>query len=214
MEYKVTRQLFRNKYQYKIVLVCAGSQWFRSGDLDSIYEQLTRFIPTVAKEDTMRHAWITKIKSKEDLDFCFKLHKQLSKMSEFDVRVESPWLTIYTNSKADIDSLKKIEPNQVKYISQPNKNVVLEQGVVLMTKTNYDFKVTLGKTIKEYSSFISWAETNKKLKLTKSCIAALNSSRSWGGTHFYVTGDNNLLLAKMHLGGSINKIERIVKSDQ
>jgi hypothetical protein len=135
-------------------------------------------------------------------------------MSDFDVRVESPWLTIYTNNKADIDSLKKIEPEQVKYISQPDKNVVLEQGVVLMTKTNYDFKVTLGKTIKEHSSFISWAETNKKLKLTKSCITALNSNRSWGGTHFYVTGENNLLLAKMHLGGSINKIERIVKSDQ
>jgi hypothetical protein len=83
-----------------------------------------------------------------------------------------------------------------------------------MTKTNYDFKVTLGKTIKEYSAFIEWAETNKKLKLTKSCKSALNSNRSWGGTHFYVTGEKNLLLAKMHLGGSINKVERIVKSDQ
>jgi hypothetical protein len=214
MEYKVTRKLFRNKYKYKIVLVCAGSQWFRSGDLDLIYEHLTRFIPTVNGEDTARHAWLTKIKSKEDLDFCFKLHKQLCKMSDFDLRVESPWLSIYTNEKADIDSLKKIEPAQVKYISKPAKNIVLEQGVVIMSKTPYEFKVTLGKTCQNFSAFVDWAEIHPKVKMTKSCKKDLLQEKAWGGTHFYVTGEKNLLLAKMHLGGSINKIERIVKSDQ
>jgi hypothetical protein len=47
--------------------------------------------------------------------------------------------------------------------------------------------------------------------MTKSCKTALGKNKSWGGTHFYVSGENNLLMAKMHLGGSILKIERIIK---
>jgi len=217
MEYKVTRQLFRNKYQYKIVLVSSGAQCFRSGDLDAIYEQLTKLIPLVGSDqiEQRSHYWaITKIKSKEELDHCFKLHKQLSKMSDFEIRIESPWITVYSNNKADIDNLKKIDVTKVKYISEPAKNSVLEQGVVIMTSDDYDYKVTMGKTTKEYLAFVEWAETNKKLKLTKSCIRDLSKNMSWGGTHFYVAGEKNLLLAKMHLGGSINKIERVVKSDQ
>jgi hypothetical protein len=80
-----------------------------------------------------------------------------------------------------------------------------------MPKMNYDYRVTLGKTTQEYQSFIEWAETSKKIKLTKSCKKDLQRLRTWGGTHFYISGENNLLLAKMHLSGAIAKIERIVK---
>jgi hypothetical protein len=81
-----------------------------------------------------------------------------------------------------------------------------------MTNTDFDYKVTLGKTAQENTSFIEWASANKKVKLTKSCTRDLKKTRSWGGTHFFISGDNNLLLAKMHLGGSISKVEKIIKS--
>jgi hypothetical protein len=70
----------------------------------------------------------------------------------------------------------------------------------------------LGKTTQEHSAFIQWAENNAKLKLTKTCKRELARDYSWGGTYFYVTGENNLLMTKMHLGGSINKVERIIKA--
>jgi hypothetical protein len=69
----------------------------------------------------------------------------------------------------------------------------------------------MGSTKQEYSTFVEWAEKHPKIKLTKSCIRDLNKNRSWGGTHFYVTGDNNLLMAKMHLGGTISKVQRIIR---
>jgi len=34
---------------------------------------------------------------------------------------------------------------------------------------------------------------------------------SWGGTHFYITGEKNLLVARMMLGEGINKVEKILK---
>ena len=88
----------------------------------------------------------------------------------------------------------------------------LEENTIILPKINYDFKITLSKTDREHSAFVDWAEKNTKVKLTKTCKRELLRDRSWGGTYFYVTGENNLLLTKMHLGGSINKVERIIKA--
>ena len=207
MEYKTTRCLFRGTYQYKIVLTCAGSQWFRSGDITKTFEELKKI--NLGQEKKYR---ITSIKSQEDLDYAFSLATALSNLSDYDIRVESPWISIYSNSKKNVDALIKLNPDRVKYVSQPDPNANLSIGTIIMPKMDYDYRITLGKTTQPNPSFIEWAETSKKCKLTKSCVRDLGKPRSWGGTHFYITGDNNLLLAKMHLGGSIAKIERIVKS--
>jgi hypothetical protein len=151
------------------------------------------------------------IKTQDDLDYALALQHTLSKQTDIDIRVESPWITVYTNSKKHIDALAKIDKERVKYISEPAAKTTLEQNTIIMPKMDYDYRITLGKTIQEHSSFVEWAETNPKLKITKSAKVDLLKPRSWGGKHFYLTGDNNLLLAKMHLGSSIAKIERIVK---
>jgi hypothetical protein len=212
MQYKVTKKLFNGIYQYKIVLTCAGSSLFRHNDLDTVYKNLLEItLPAQPKPNQFGYR-SGGISNQDDLDYAFRLQKLLSKMSDIDIRVESPWLSIYSNNLSDINKLAKINIDQVKYISKPPDNTTLDAGTVIMPKMNYDFRITLGKTTQEHSTFVEWAESNKKLKLTKSCIKDLHKPRSWGGTHFYVTGDNNLLMTKMHLGGSISKVERIVKN--
>lgn len=207
MLFKTTKRLFRGQYQYKLVLTCAGASWFRGGDWAGTLENLKK----IALEDNNK--WHTKsIKTKEDLDYAFKLQHQLKKLANLEVRVESPWITIYTNDKANVDSLVKIDKDKVKYICVPPSNTCLEENTIILPKINYDYKITLGKTEQEHSAFIQWAEKNAKLKLTKTCKRELTRDRSWGGTYFYVTGENNLLMTKMHLGGSINKVERIIKA--
>jgi hypothetical protein len=208
MLYKTTRKLFRNTYQYKIVLVCAGAHFFRSNDLSDVLAKLSE-IDITSKKSNWRSNFI---KTQEDLDYAFKLLTALGKIANIELRVESPWVSIYSNSKKDIDMLAKLEPANVKYICVPPKNSSLTNDTVIMPKMNFDYRVTLGKTLQENTAFIAWASTNKKCKLTKSCIRDLGKPRSWGGTHFYITGDNNLLMAKMHLGGSISKVERIIKA--
>jgi hypothetical protein len=212
MQYKVTKKLFHGIYQYKIVLTCAGSSLFRHNDLDTVYKNLSEItLPSQPKPNQFGYR-SGGISNQDDLDYAFRLQKTLSKMSGIDIRVESPWLSIYSNNLLDINKLAKINIDQVKYISKPPDNTTLDAGTVIMPKMNYDFRITLGKTTQEHSAFVEWAEVNKKLKLTKSCIKDLHKPRSWGGTHFYVTGDNNLLMTRMHLGGSISKVERIVKN--
>lgn len=207
ISYKVTKRLFNGTYQYKIVLICAGASLFRSGDMDSTLAQLNK-IDLGKSHD---HYWTRSIKTQDELEYCFSLQAQLKKLKNIDIRVESPWVSVYSNSRADIDAIASVNTDNVKYISVPGSNS-LENGTILLPKVNFEFKVTLGKTLLEHSAFIGWAEANSKVKLTKTCKRDLTKDRSWGGTYFYITGDKNLLLAKMHLGGSINKVERIIKA--
>jgi len=212
MEYKTTRKLFRGTYQYKIVLVCAGASWFRNRDMDRIFEELKLVDLNQNQKKTSSWRVSGLIKTQDELDYTFNLASTLMAFTQYELRVESPWITIYSNNKKHIDKLIALDSTKVKYVSQPNPNVSLAQDTIVMPKMAYEFRVTMGKTVQPNPAFVEWADTNKKCKLTKSCIRDLGKPRSWGGTHFYITGDNNLLMAKMHLGGAIAKIERIVKS--
>jgi hypothetical protein len=212
MQYKLTKKLFYGTYQYKIVLICAGASLFRSNDLDAVLENLKQFKNTFGEDD--RYLFFKNrnvIRTKEDLDYALKLQHTLSLLTDFDLRIESPWVNVYTNSKAAVNKLCKIDKSKVKYISEPPVDSTLAVDTIILPKINFDYRVTVGRTSQDCTAFVQWAGTNSKLKLTKSCTTALSKPRSWGGSYFYITGDNNLLMAKMHLGGCISKVERIIK---
>lgn len=207
MKYKETRSLFLGTYQYKVVLICPVASLLRGADFDGALKALDLWHPG----DRNSWNWQSRIKTPADYDFAKALTKDLKKLTDFDIRIEQPQVNIYTNNEKDVAFLEKKYEDNIKYISKPPAVGTLEEGYIVMPKMDFDYKITLGATRQEYTSFISWAGANAKVKLTKSCERDLTKTRSWGGTHFYITGDNNLLLAKMHLGSSISKVQRIVK---
>jgi hypothetical protein len=213
MFYKLTKKLFNGVYQYKIVLVCSGAQWFRSNNMDEILRNLEKIKNKLADNPTDVYSRSKyAIRSQPDLDYALQLHHQLTLLKDIDLRIETPWVTIYTNSKRDIDAIIQLDESKVKYVSLPPADSVLEANTIILPKINFDYRITLGKTTQEHSTFVQWAETSDKLKLTKTCKKDLLKPRSWGGSYFYITGDNNLLMAKIHLGGCISKVERIISS--
>lgn len=214
MQYKQTKKLFYDTYQYKIVLVCAGAAWFRNKDWDYAESMLGKvdLVKNSAQHPNYTRYNGTSIKTKEDLDYALNLLKTLRKLEDVDLRVESPWISLYTNTEKNIDKVTKLDVARIKYVSIPAKDTTLEAGTVILPKVNFDYKITMGRTIQSYTTFIEWADTSTKLKLTKTCRKQLSNHGSWGGSYFYVTGDKNLMLTKMHLGGTIAKIERVTKN--
>ena len=210
MLYKETRSLFLGTYQYKIVLICPAASLMRGGDFDSAITELDLWKPG----DRTSWNWQSRIKSPAEHEYCKSLVKDLKKLKDFDIRIEQPQVNIYTNYEKDITFLEKKYAHSIKYISKPAAGAELEEDTIVMPKMDFDYKITLGATRQEYTAFVDWASVNAKVKLTKSCIRDLNKNRSWGGTHFYITGNNNLLLAKMHLGSSISKVQRIIKQSK
>lgn len=211
MQFKITKKLFQDRYQYKIVVVCVGAYLLRDRDLDNALSLLK----TIDFTSTARPIFLRKdthIRTKADADYLISLVEKLTSMQDYDLRVESPWVSIYTNNQADVDAIILLNSTSIKYISQPPENTTLPAGSVIMPKVNYDYKVTLSKTNQSYDAFIEWAKSNKNVKINRGCIRELSSPRSWGGKYFYISGKNNLLMAKMHLGGCIAKIESVIKA--
>jgi len=167
MEYKTTRKLFRGTYQYKIVLVCAGASWFRNRDMDKIFEELK--LVDLNQNQKKSSSWRVSglIKTQDELDYTFNLASKLLAFTQYELRVENPWITIYSNNKKDIDNLVALDPNKVKYVSRPDPNVNLAQDTIVMPKMAYEFRVTMGKTVQPNLAFVEWADSNKKCKLTK-----------------------------------------------
>jgi len=201
---KETRKLFKGTYQYKIVLVSAGAPLLRNGydpsDADKILENY----------DLNNNKTYMRFKNKEAVDYCKKLVAAIRQMSDYEIRIESPLISIYTNNQKDVNKLADIDNEHVKYISRPPQGGLVS-GTVIMPKVDYEFKITMGRTRQENTTFIEWADKNDKVKLTKSCRRDLTKAASWGGTHFYINGEKNLLVARMMLGGCINKIEKVLK---
>jgi hypothetical protein len=208
MKYKETRSLFLRKYQYKIALICPSATLFRGGDIDNAIMELAKID---IKHPEHFAYWASRIKSAEDLEYVRSLCSDFKKMTEFDIRVEQPIINVYTNDIKLVKLFERKYADTIKFISKPAEEGTLASDTIIMNKMNFDYRITMGSTKQEYSTFVEWAENHPKIKLTKSCIRDLNKNRSWGGTHFYVTGDNNLLMAKMHLGGTISKVQRIIR---
>lgn len=208
MLFKQSNKLFGGKYQYKIVLVCAGASYFRSGDMDATAFLLDKVDLTASTTKVRRNV----IKTQEDLDYAKAVCKQIKKLKDRAVRVETPWVSVYANTEKEILALANIDQSKVKYISAPPKGVNLTPNTIVMKNCDFEYRITMGRTYNENSAFVLWAESNPtKVKLTAGCKKNLLKPAHWGGSHFYLTGDHVLLMAKMHLGSSISKIERITK---
>lgn len=209
---KLTKSLFLGKYQYKAVLVTGLSNSFRDKDLDNVLLKI-KTQHSLFLAGRLPRVKISGPKTEEDFVHALALHKAFKKFENFDVRIETPLISFYTNNKKDIDCLIKLGKEKIKYISVPPENSNLEPNTIILPKVPYDYRVTIGKTTQNHDAFLQWADsTNSKVKLTKSCRRMLGRSSSWGGTYFYIKGDNMLLMAKMHLGSSISKVERVVQA--
>ena len=128
---------------------------------------------------------------------------------EFELSVNYSFITIFTNIEKLINEIIKIDEDRISSLSRI-KNQTIVADTILLPRIPFDYKISLRKSSINHSSFIDWAKSNKNIKLTYSCIRELQRDRSYGGTYFYVKGNNNLLLAQMQLGEVIGKIEKII----
>ena len=93
---KETRRLFQGQYQYKAVLVCPAAGWFRGRNVSEALDKIKENGIGAHKNP------FNKVKTPEDFDYCMKLAKSILKMSNFNIRVESPFISFYTNNRQDI----------------------------------------------------------------------------------------------------------------
>lgn len=203
---KDTVSLFSGKYQYKAVVITPTANWFRNGDLDLLQTKIDLL------KTGQKPIWL-RLNGPEDIEHAKRVRNVLRKYQDFNIRVEHPYLNIYTNDSKLIEELAAADPGRINYICIPNKNNPgLQEGVVICKKIDHKYKVFLGKTTQNYSNFIAWAKNSDKIKLTKRSEKDLNRDRSYGGSYIYVKDDKSLTMVRMFIGTCISKIEQVIKA--
>lgn len=204
---KHTARLFNKKYKYKAVIVMKGCGWFRGGDLDTVKRNIDTFDPA------NQPGWSQKLMP-EDLAFIKKFYNVIKKASDYEIRVESPLVSLYTNNESLIETVSAIRPDLTKYVSfpKPGSEQILDNQGVITKRLDYGFKVTMGRTRKSFPDFLTWAKDMTKVRLTKRTIKELAKDHSWGGYYFYVKDDKTLTMVKIFLGNYIQTVEKVIKT--
>jgi hypothetical protein len=203
---KQTTKLFNNKYKYKIVLVSKAAGWFRGCNFEGVTEGL------LLQNDPDANKWLIKLTPDEQL-YTLWLKETLEKLSNYEIRVENPFISFYTNTKEDVEKLAKLDSDRVKYVSLPKAGTesVLDNHKVIVKNLDFDYKVTMGRTIQNFTEFVAWCEDKDKIRMPKRAKRDLSKNACWGGSHFYVKDEKMLLMVKMFVGGYIHSVESVVK---
>jgi hypothetical protein len=203
---KQTTKLFNNKYKYKIVLVSKAAGWFRGCNFERVTEGL--LLQTSPDADK----WLIRLTPDEQL-YTSWLKEALEKLSNYEVRVENPFISFYTNTKEDIEKLAKLDSDRVKYVCLPTTGTenILDQGTIIVKNLDFAYKVTMGRTRQNFNEFVAWSEDKDKIRMPKRAKRDLCKSACWGGSHFYVKDEKTLIMVKMFVGGFIHSVEPVIK---
>jgi len=204
---KQTTKLFNNKYKYKIVLVLKSAGWFRGCNFDLVEKN----VAAQSKQDD--DPWTIRLNPHEKY-YTVQLCNTFKKLTDYEIRVENPLISFYTNNELDVEKLAKIDSDHVKYISLPavGTESILDEGKVLVKNIDFDYKVTMGRTRQDFSDFVKWCEGKDKIRMPKRAKADLSKKHCWGGSHFYVKDEKTLTMVKMFVGSYIHTVESVVKS--
>lgn len=203
---KHTTRLFNNKYKFKIVLKTKAASWFRGGNIEAVKEKL-------ALDSALKSVWATRL-TKEDKDYALLLASTMSQLTDYDIRVENPLVSFYTNTEKNIEKLAKVNPSLVKYVSfpEPGSENLLDEHKIITKNIDYNYRVTMGRTRQNYSNFLNWCNGKEmKVKLPKRAKTHLAKEHSWGGYYFYVNDEKTLTMVKMFVGPAIHSVETVVK---
>ncbi len=202
---KRTKKLFDNTYAYKAVIVCPLSNLFRGNNIQYAQQKLkeikkTGQYPLWAKKATVR-----------DIDFGLDICKTLFKFQDYSLRIESPFISFYSNNLSHIKSITELDYDAVKYVTMPIERQSMEKDTVYVRRLDYGFKITMGRTTQSQLNFLQWTKANAgKIRMPKRCLEDLERGHSWGGGHFYVKDDKTLTMVRMFLGNSIARVDKVV----
>lgn len=181
--------------------------WFRGNDLDNTKRHIENF------NIDNQTGWLKKL-DLNDLAYTKKFFNVLKKATDYEIRVESPLLTLYTNTESLVESTAALDTELVKYVSfpKPGSEEILEGSSVITKRLDYGYKITVGRTRRSFPDFLNWASNMSKVRLTKRTKKELSKEHSWGGYYFYVKDDKTLTMVKIFLGNHIQSVEKVIKT--
>lgn len=207
---KPTLKLFCKKYKFKAVIVNRFSYQFNRC---SKYDTLVKHIDEITQNcgtDKDKYE-----ECKNDGIVALALYNELDKLTDYNIMVSYPYITIYTNDEATIDKLVTLFSDSIKFISKPIPGTehLLDANKTITRNIDHGYKITLVYNINQnLSNFVEWCKVNKKnVKASQIMLKSLSEDRTYGNFYFYVKNAKMLTMAKMFLGNYIKYVEETQK---
>jgi hypothetical protein len=209
-----TPKLFYKQYPYKLVFYTKFANSFRGNDLAYIREMLDQYYNSIKQGHTKLYLrrWKDSVPvTTEDLAEVHAIYSALSIHTDYKIRVENNYITIYS---VDKHWLYKLATNlEAQEWWEPLE--YLEPGILIMgpKMKGWGYKITLGPRVPK--SFYDWAINNTdKLKIGNKLQQYLKTRGFVDGYYFYVRNEKMLNLVSLVAGQGIQRVDKIVIDDQ
>ena len=209
-----TQKLFYNKYFYKLVVRNSLANIFREKKFSFAREVLDDLQYQFEKGEVLVRSNNYRKTPVELLEFleCQTLYKELLKNIDYRIRIEVPYLQIYTNDKQWLLELsqKVLKPEEFWQPDSAYVNFLKENVIIISKPTKFPYRVTLGD-IRVNPGFSLWIQRNHdKIKIGRGCKEAIDAHSYCANLYFYVRDEKVLELVKLMITPSIRRIDKLV----
>lgn len=229
-----TRKKFFNRYLYKVVTYVPYGRAIFIPDDQSCSNWLALRRHQLLKNGTsffwpsstglhIRKRELDEADS-DQLELYRNLRKTIKTGTEFKMRVESPYISIYCQDLGKIQDLIKNDPKlNVKEIhipKNPAAEEVLERGEIIVKNIDYEYKITLRGNFNidaaTAKSMLVYLENfGDQVMMPRSCRAVLDGTKSWfSPVYFYANDDSILTFLNLMSPGSVISFHKLVKVAQ
>ena len=212
-----TTKLFYNKYLYRLGIRNPLASIFRNKNfayastiLDQLQQDFESGLP-------LQVTYVMRVQPIRIQDFkdAQILYNELTRYNDdYILRIENQTVGVYSNDKQWLKTLSNKIKNVLDFC-EPDKEIVeyLKQNIntIIVEDTfGYDFKITLGNEICP-TTFSQWLRTNRdKVKVTDKLIEDIENRQYTAGRYFYIRSENVLMLVKLIILDSIQRIDKLV----
>ena len=209
-----TTKLFYDQYFYKLSVSNPIASIFRNKNLTYARQQLD--ILQLEYENKNQIVYKPGLRNLridvEDFVAAKFLLSELSNQYNYQVRVESPTLAIYSNNKKWLNYLKT-KPLKIKEFYSPkqeNLNLLAKHTIIMKDNNfGYSHKITLKDKVDQ--RFYKWLTSNPdKVKIGNTCLDSIKKGHYVRGFYFYIKNEKILSLINLMICNDISRIDNIV----
>lgn len=219
-----TKKLHYGKYLFKLVLFNRLNSIFRTelqkeGKLSYARKELDNATDLYRKNrpiSVSRFRTLIEVPIEEYLD-AKDIYTILKSENDYKIRV-NPYqsLIVYSNNKNLLDKIaNKMRVSAVEFWEPDSKTFSLIKStpnvIITETKSDYEYKVTLGKRVAKTHDLANWLINNTdKSKVGPTTLDALLHNHYADGLYFYVRDEKVLMLTQLMAGSSIRRVDKLV----
>lgn len=216
------KKLFFNRYLYKIKFYCPGARAIYSNN----FEELRNLIYSRLSNETHWYALYENYQLSQNVRLNqLQFFQNLKDFKNFTIRVEEPFISIYSNHKEELYQISKIcYPDRLNEVHLPESNIaqsiLLEGEIISSSKNKFEYKIILKpyafKNVADKEFLKNTLDNiSESIRLTKNIVNFITSTNMWyNGGYMYAIDSSTAIFLKLAFPNLISSIFRVRSLEQ